>query len=158
MTDPVCPTALSAVQVGKTYGRGESAFTALYDVSLDVAQGESVAIIGKSGSGKSTLMHVLALLDEPDHGHVEVGGLDARTLSRGQVNTLRNKTFGFVFQQFFLTASQSVFDNVASPLTGGSSLNQADIDAIAAIPVVSSLQTISRVSERRNRLGEGTTR
>lgn len=59
------------MQVGKTYGRGESAFTALSDVSLDVAQGESVAIIGKSGSGKSTLMHVLALLDEPDHGHVE---------------------------------------------------------------------------------------
>lgn len=117
MTDPVRPTALSAVQVGKTYGRGESAFTALSDVSLDVAQGESVAIIGKSGSGKSTLMHVLALLDEPDHGHVQVGGLDARTLSRGQVNTLRNKTFGFVFQQFFLTASQSVFDNVALPLT-----------------------------------------
>jgi putative ABC transport system ATP-binding protein len=100
----------------RSYGRGASRFDALKGVSLRVDQGESVAIVGKSGSGKSTLMHLLALLDQPDDGTLRVGGVDAATLSSRQLSRLRNETFGFVFQQFFLNPNASVLENVILPL------------------------------------------
>lgn len=100
----------------KSYGKGDSAFTALNNVTIDVAQGESLAILGKSGSGKSTLMHLMALLDVPTAGTVSIGGQEAGKLSGRKLNVLRNKTFGFVFQQFFLNANASVLENVLLPL------------------------------------------
>ena len=102
--------------IGKDYGRGSARFNALKDVTLQIAKGECVAIVGKSGSGKSTLMHVLALLDTPDSGTLAIDGVDTRKLSTAQLNTLRNRTVGFVFQQFFLTPATSVLDNVTLPL------------------------------------------
>jgi putative ABC transport system ATP-binding protein len=112
MTTPI----LSARDVRKSYGRGANRFDALKGVSLDIHEGESVAIIGKSGSGKSTLMHVLALLDQPTDGTVELAGTDTRSLSGAALNRARNKTFGFVFQQFFMTPNATVLENVMLPL------------------------------------------
>ncbi|WP_401000286.1 ABC transporter ATP-binding protein [Agromyces sp. GXQ0307] len=110
------PPVLSAQALTKTYGAGESRFDALKGVSLDVRRGESLAIVGKSGSGKSTLMHLLALLDRPSSGIVEIDGEDAASAPAKRINRLRNERFGFVFQQFFLTAQQSVLENVTLPL------------------------------------------
>lgn len=100
----------------KIYGKKESAFTALSDIDLAIDQGEAVAIIGKSGSGKSTLMHLLALLDEPTKGTIIVNNSDAHELSSKQLDDLRNSSFGFVFQQFFLNANDTVLNNVILPL------------------------------------------
>jgi len=111
------PPALEAVSLSKHYGSGASRFDALSDVSLSIRAGECIAIVGKSGSGKSTLMHLLAVLDEPSEGRVLIHGTDARSLSARALNRLRNREFGFVFQQFFLNAQQSVLDNVTLPLT-----------------------------------------
>lgn len=107
---------LSARDVRKSYGKGSTRFEALKGVNLAVQAGESVAIVGKSGSGKSTLMHLLALLDEPDSGTLEVEGTEAKALSAKEINKLRNQYFGFVFQQFFLTPNTSVLENVILPL------------------------------------------
>jgi len=107
---------LDAVDIHKSYGTGAGRFDALKGVSLRVAEGESVAIVGKSGSGKSTLMHILALLDEPDEGTITVDGADAAKLRGRDVNRLRNRDFGFVFQQFFLIPNASVLENVVLPL------------------------------------------
>ena len=85
-------------------------------MSLSIAEGETVAIVGKSGSGKSTLMHVLALLDTPDEGKLLVQGKDSSRLSTSEVNALRNSLFGFVFQQFFMIPNASVLENVVLPL------------------------------------------
>ncbi|WP_423494241.1 ABC transporter ATP-binding protein [Microbacterium esteraromaticum] len=112
MTTPV----LSVRDVRKTYGRGPTRFEALKGVSLDIAEGESVALVGKSGSGKSTLTHILALMDAPTEGTVMLDGADAGRMSARQLNRARNRLFGFVFQQFFLTPKQSVLDNVTMPL------------------------------------------
>src|SRR3954471_1942813 len=94
--------------LNKTYDKKDSLFIALKDVNLDIKRGESIAIIGKSGSGKSTLMHLLALLDSPTTGEITVNGEASSHLSRRQKDKLRNKQFGFVFQQFFLNANNSV--------------------------------------------------
>lgn len=114
---PTSPaSALAAQHVVRAYGKGENRFVALDDVSLDIKQGESVAIIGKSGSGKSTLMHLLALLDKPTEGSIAVSGQDSGSMKAKQLNKLRNREFGFVFQQFFLNGNASVLENVILPL------------------------------------------
>jgi putative ABC transport system ATP-binding protein len=107
---------LVADDIRRSYGRGSAQFDALKGVSVQIREGESIAIVGKSGSGKSTLMHLLALLDQPDGGAVRVDGTDATKLTTKQINRLRNQDFGFVFQQFFLTPNASVLDNVVLPL------------------------------------------
>ncbi|MDO7882583.1 ABC transporter ATP-binding protein [Salinibacterium soli] len=112
MTDLV----IDAQGIGKTYGKGSARFTALADVTVQIRRGECVAIVGKSGSGKSTLMHLLALLDQPDTGTLAIEGVDTRALNARRTSELRNRTFGFVFQQFFLTPGTSVLDNVTLPL------------------------------------------
>jgi putative ABC transport system ATP-binding protein len=100
----------------KTYGRGATRFDALKGVSFEVREGESLAIVGKSGSGKSTLMHLLALLDQPTSGTVRLAGRDAGALRGRELNRARNRTFGLVFQQFFLPPNASVLENVILPL------------------------------------------
>jgi putative ABC transport system ATP-binding protein len=110
------PVVIEAKNLAKTYGKGESAFEALKGINLSIAAGEVIAIIGKSGSGKSTLMHLLALLDTPSNGEIIVEGKNATGLKRKQVDEIRNRDFGFVFQQFFLNADESVLNNVVLPL------------------------------------------
>lgn len=100
----------------KTYGKRDSKFEALRGINLQIDRGESVAIIGKSGSGKSTLMHLLALLDRPTKGEITLDGTKTSKLKQRQLNTLRNKEFGFVFQQFFMNANDTVLNNVMLPL------------------------------------------
>lgn len=100
----------------KTYGKGENAFHALQGIDISINKQESVAIVGKSGSGKSTLMHILALLDTPDQGTINVNGTEASKIKGQELNMLRNSTFGFVFQQFFLNPQDTVLENVMLPL------------------------------------------
>lgn len=102
--------------LSKTYGKRQTAFRALKDINLTINQGESVAIIGKSGSGKSTLMHLLALLDTPTRGTIKIDGTDTKKLKKHQINRLRNRRFGFVFQQFFMNPNDTVLENVLLPL------------------------------------------
>jgi len=108
--------AISATKLHKVYGKSVNAFVALDDISLSIAPGESIAIIGKSGSGKSTLMHLMALMDRPTSGKISVNGEDADELSGRALDRLRNSAFGFVFQQFFLNGNTSVLENVILPL------------------------------------------
>ncbi|WP_066517489.1 ABC transporter ATP-binding protein [Curtobacterium ammoniigenes] len=133
MTTPV----LEARSLTKTYGRGDARFDALKGVSIAVQAGESLAIVGKSGSGKSTLMHLLALLDRPTSGTILLEGEDASRLSAKQVNRTRNRTFGFVFQQFFLTPNTSVLDNVILPLeiagVGSAARRRRGMEALDAL-------------------------
>jgi len=112
-------TVIAAKDVSKIYGEGESAFTALKDINISIKKGESVAIVGKSGSGKSTLMHILALLDQPTKGVITVNGDNSSNINSSQLDLIRNRKFGFVFQQFFLNGNDSVLDNVILPLKIG---------------------------------------
>ena len=107
---------LSTKGLKKVYGKRDTVFEALKGIDIDIASGETVAIIGKSGSGKSTLMHLLALLDKPSKGEIRLNGQNTSKLKNRKLNRLRNKEFGFVFQSFFMNANDSVLNNVILPL------------------------------------------
>lgn len=109
-------SAIATKGLGKTFGKGAGSFVALENITISIAAGEAVAIVGKSGSGKSTLMHVLALMDTPSTGSLYVAGQAADKLSKRDLNKLRNHTFGFVFQQFFLNGNATVLENTLLPL------------------------------------------
>ena len=108
--------AIEVNDVKKVYGSGQAAFEALKGVNFAIKKGESVAIIGKSGSGKSTLMHILALLDRPSSGKISLLNQDTRQIKNSSLNKMRNETFGFVFQQFFINPKDTVLSNVLLPL------------------------------------------
>ncbi|MDH0682391.1 MULTISPECIES: ABC transporter ATP-binding protein [Achromobacter] len=108
--------ALQAENIVKVYDEGPARIEVLSNVSLSVARGEMVAIVGASGSGKSTLLHILGLLDVPTSGSVSVDGQVGIGLSESKKSAVRNRSLGFVYQFHHLLAEFSALDNVAMPL------------------------------------------
>ena len=107
---------IEAVNLEKDYPTGAGVLQALRGVSLNIAEGEFVAIMGASGSGKSTFMNLLGCLDRPTRGSYHLNGQDVSRLSSDQLAALRNREIGFVFQGFNLLPKLTALDNVALPL------------------------------------------
>jgi putative ABC transport system ATP-binding protein len=103
--------------VTRRYGEGATAVDALRGISLDVQAGELVAVMGPSGSGKSTLMHILAGLDKPTTGSVEIAGTEITSLNDSRLTRLRRQHIGFVFQFFNLLPMLTAEENVVLPLS-----------------------------------------
>lgn len=100
----------------KVYNPKRNPYTAIYDVSVSLEEGRSIAITGKSGSGKSTFMHLLAGLDSPTSGEIHVGNANLAAMTNRQLNRFRNESVGFIFQAFYVLPYDTVFENVALPL------------------------------------------
>jgi putative ABC transport system ATP-binding protein len=103
-------------QISKSYGDGETAVHALYEIDLCVDAGHLVAVMGPSGSGKSTLLTIAGSLEEPTRGEVSIGGAALSSLSRNDKARLRRRTIGYVFQDFNLLPGLTAAENVALPL------------------------------------------
>jgi putative ABC transport system ATP-binding protein len=108
--------AVRADNITKTYGEGEAAVRALCTVSMEVAHGEFVAVMGPSGSGKSTLMHLLAGLDKPSEGDVYIEGDNVTQMKDKQLTMLRRQRVGFIFQAFNLIPQLTAEENIVLPL------------------------------------------
>ncbi len=122
---------LSVEHLSKVYGTGEQAVRALDDVSLSIAAGEFVAIIGSSGSGKSTLMHLMGGVDRPTEGTVRVNGEDVFERSNEQLAVFRRREVGLVYQFFNLIPVLDVVENMTLPvLLDGRKVNQGRLDML----------------------------
>jgi len=121
--------------VTKVYRMGKVEVNALRGVSVSISRGEMVALIGASGSGKSTLMNIIGCLDKPTSGNYFLGGSDVSKLSDNQLAQIRNRKFGFVFQDFNLLTRASAISNVELPLVY-SGLRQKHSRAIEALEKV----------------------
>jgi putative ABC transport system ATP-binding protein len=108
---------VSATNLTRRYGEGDTAVDALRGVSLDVPKGQLTAVMGPSGSGKSTLMHILAGLDKPTAGEVEIAGTKISKLSDSDLTKLRRRHIGFIFQFFNLLPMLTAEENVLLPLS-----------------------------------------
>ena len=129
---------ISVKNLVKTYVVGEVEVRALRGVSLDVQEGEFVAVTGPSGSGKSTLMHILGCLDRPTSGQYILAGQDVSRMSKDQLAEVRNRKIGFVFQGFNLLSRTTALDNVELPLLYGSKIKASErrqraMESLAAV-------------------------
>ena len=130
-------TIISAEQVYKRFEDGTLSVEVLKGVNLQIAAGESVAILGSSGSGKSTLLHLLGGLDTVTSGKICVAGSDLAAMSARQLDNLRNKNLGFVYQFHHLLPEFSALENVAMPLLiGGAGVAEAKQRAALCLEMV----------------------
>ena len=113
---PQSACLIEARELVKTYTMGDQTVHALRGVSLDIAEGEFVAIMGASGSGKSTLMNILGCLDLPTSGEYRLAGEEVEAMAPDQLVSIRNRRIGFVFQQFNLLPRTSAVENVELPM------------------------------------------
>jgi putative ABC transport system ATP-binding protein len=116
VTMAVTTSLIHLTDITRTYGTGQAAFQALRGISLDIHEGEFVAIMGPSGSGKSTVMNILGCLDTPTSGYYAFQGVQVSQLDRNQRALLRRHFLGFVFQGFNLLARTTALENVELPL------------------------------------------
>jgi putative ABC transport system ATP-binding protein len=122
---------VSARDVTRRYGEGDAAVDALRGVTLDIVPGQFAAVMGPSGSGKSTLMHILAGLDKPTDGTVEIAGTDITNLSDSRLTLLRRHQVGFIFQFFNLLPMLTAEENILLPLRlAGESIDRSWADQI----------------------------
>ena len=109
-------TVVELKNVKKIYSMGDAEVHALKGISFKVEQGEFISIMGPSGSGKSTCMNMIGCLDTPTSGIVKIDGKETSRMAETELAVLRNKTIGFVFQQYHLIPSMTVIENVMLPL------------------------------------------
>ncbi len=102
--------------LNKAYGKKDNLFLALKDVSFEIPDGSTLAIIGKSGSGKSTLMHIMSGLDHPSGGSVVIDDQELHAMKSRVMDNFRAKQMSFIFQSFFVEANQTCYQNVMLPL------------------------------------------
>ena len=142
---------VTARDVVRRYGDGDTAVDALRGVSVDIAEGRLTAVMGPSGSGKSTLMHILAGLDTPTSGEVTVAGIDITNLDDNALTRLRRDHIGFIFQFFNLLPMLTAAENVALPLK----LAGAKPDPEWLEQVIDTVGLTSRLGHRPSELSGG---
>lgn len=130
LADKLPDVLLMGTELTKTVQVGEQTLAIIKDVNIHVNAGEFVVIMGKSGSGKSTLLGLLAALDYPDNGSVELSGQTLSSLDEDSLAVIRQRDMGFVFQSFHLLPTLTVAENIAFPLDIARRPNKARVDEL----------------------------
>ena len=147
------PNIIEVEHLSRIFRIGDMEVTGLADVSLQIARGDFVAIMGPSGSGKSTLMNILGCLDRPSSGIYRLDGMSVQGLNRDELAEIRNQKIGFVFQQFNLLARTSALENVELPLLYAAK-PVADMDALA-MAALKAVGLAERADHHPNQLSGG---
>ncbi len=121
---------LKARNIFKSYDNGEKNLSVLNDLSVQVEKNQIITITGQSGSGKSTLLNILGSLDKPDHGIVEIDGLNILHLDNREIAKIRNEKIGFVFQFHHLLSEFTALENVLMPAWIGNSNSEKKDEAV----------------------------
>jgi putative ABC transport system ATP-binding protein len=116
MNTPAAAPLIRIRNLSKAYLRGEQVIPVLLGIELDVARGEFISLMGPSGSGKSTLLNLIAGIDKPSGGTIEIGGIDIATLGEGALADWRAENVGFIFQFYNLMPVLTAFENIELPL------------------------------------------
>lgn len=139
--------------INKYYMVGESRLHALKDISLQVEQGEFLAVLGPSGSGKSTLMNIIGCMDKPDSGNYYLDEIPVHTAKEKQLTGNRNEKIGFIFQKYHLIPTYNVLQNIVMPLlVRGMSLREAEN---SCIDIVRMLGLEGRIHHKPGELSGG---
>jgi len=139
--------------ITKTYYTGKVAYQVLKGISLEVEEGEFLAIMGASGSGKSTLLNIIGLLDKPDSGIYILDGQEVNQLTKKELAYLRNRKIGFVFQAFYLVPWATALENVLLPLLYRGKINKEDEKK--AVELLKRLGLEKRINAKPNELSGG---
>src|SRR4051794_22195625 len=151
LPEPLLAPVVTATDLVRSYGAGDTAVHALRGVSVEIARGQLTAVMGPSGSGKSTLMHILAGLDKPTSGEVSVAGVEIGNLDDVALTKLRRDHIGFIFQFFNLLPMLTAAENIVLPLKlAGTKPDQAWLDQ-----VIESVGLTDRLKHRPSELSGG---
>ncbi len=135
--DQAAQTIVAIRNLAKAYRRGDQVVPVLTDITLDIAAGDYVALMGPSGSGKSTLLNLIAGIDKPDAGSLSIGGIDITALDEADLAAWRSRHVGFIFQFYNLMPVLTAFENVELPLLltdlTGAQRRQHVADALAMV-------------------------
>lgn len=142
---------LKAVEIEKTYGKGDLQVNALKPSNIEIEEGIFYTIIGKSGSGKSTLLHILGTLDKPSNGKLYLEGESVFDLKDSELAVLRRRRIGFIFQSFNLLQEHTVIENILMPIH----LDGKDPDMAHFQDVISSLEIEGKLSFYPDELSGG---
>ncbi len=144
-------TILKTVDLVKYYGDGENEVRAIDHTSIQVENGEFVALVGRSGSGKSTLLHMLGGLDRPDSGEVIIGGRNIFSLKDEQLAVFRRRKIGFIFQDFNLIPALNVWENIVLPL----GLDGKKVNRDFVMDIVNSIGLLEKLKSLPSQLSGG---
>lgn len=138
--------------ISKKFVSGKSSTNALFDINLDIKEGQFIALVGPSGSGKSTLLNLIGGLDTPNEGSIFVGEKDISEYSDKELSKYRNNTIGFIFQEFHLEPFMTVLDNVLLPTY----FNHPDKhDKIYAKKLIKEVELANKIDNKINELSGG---
>lgn len=142
---------IKAIALEKTYITGDTEVKALDDVNLTIEEGEFLSIVGSSGSGKSTLLNMLGGLDYPSEGFVSIKRENLSEMTSEELTIFRRRNIGFVFQQYNLIPTLSIYENIVLPLK----LDQQNIDDKFIEEIIQALGIDSKVHQMPNELSGG---
>jgi putative ABC transport system ATP-binding protein len=148
-------TVIQLQDIYKTYHTGEVDVHAVRGVTLAIAQGEFVALMGASGSGKSTMMNIIGALDRPTQGKYFLDGIDVSQLSRDELADIRNQKLGFVFQGFNLLSRTSALENVELPMLYNRSRMSGTSQRERALKALATVGLAERADHKPNQLSGG---
>ena len=147
-------TVIELENINKIYQTGKNELQVLFDICLQIYEGDFISIVGPSGSGKTTLLNIMACLDRPTSGKYFLGGKNVKSKSNDDLSKIRNKSIGFIFQSFNLISRHTAIENVQMPLQYSDTLDKKERNR-KALECLEMVDLSNRAKHHPNELSGG---